>query len=491
MKQSWWVILTLGVIFLLFFIKGVVFLDPDWGWQLKFGERVLESGIPQTDPFSYTMPSYPMINHEWLGGVIFFKIYQLVGNWGISFILALLSILALFLALPQKKDKLSIIPLILGGGFLFVIFGIKAQVIGWVFFSLLLKILLDQKIYLKFRWLLPIMFLGWVNLHGSFALGVLFLGGFLIYKGVILKKIQTGEILIFLLCLLVTLLNPYGLRIWEEVKRTVFDSNLRWQVVEWYPGLFSLDLTFWALLMLGTMIIIYERKLFNLFWQFSFVILAVMGLSSQRHIALWIFIAIPTIVLGLEEFRKKIKTDQIAVRRFNWTIIGGIIIASVLAGLNIIPFFSNTDYREENYYPKEAVNFLKQNPKTGNIFAPYAWGGYLIWEYPDKKVFIDGRMPTWKQAKKEGEAGDVMDEYNQIILGKSDFNQLADKYQINQVMWYAPKTEEANILERLRVTLFPSWAFKNPSLVYLPSELLTKGWKVGYKDQTTIIMMRE
>lgn len=34
--------------------------------------------------------------------------------------------------------------------------------------------------------------------------------------------------------------------------------------------------------------------------------------------------------------------------------------------------------------------------KTGNIFNTYEWGGYLIWKLPKMKVFVDGRMPAWK-----------------------------------------------------------------------------------------------
>ena len=46
-------------------------------------------------------------------------------------------------------------------------------------------------------------------------------------------------------------------------------------------------------------------------------------------------------------------------------------------------------------YPVDAAAFLKKNRISGNMFNPYAWGGYLIWAlYPDHKVFIDGRGLT-------------------------------------------------------------------------------------------------
>ncbi|PIZ66716.1 hypothetical protein COY13_04950, partial [Candidatus Roizmanbacteria bacterium CG_4_10_14_0_2_um_filter_36_35] len=45
-------------------------------------------------------------------------------------------------------------------------------------------------------------------------------------------------------------------------------------------------------------------------------------------------------------------------------------------------------------YPCQAI---KNYPKlSGNVYAMYEWGGFLIWQKPTIKVFIDGRMPAWK-----------------------------------------------------------------------------------------------
>jgi hypothetical protein len=38
-----------------FFWRGIIYLDPDFGWHLQAGEMILHSGFPQNDPFSYTM----------------------------------------------------------------------------------------------------------------------------------------------------------------------------------------------------------------------------------------------------------------------------------------------------------------------------------------------------------------------------------------------------------------------------------------------------
>src|SRR6185437_14482987 len=35
---------------------------------------------------------------------------------------------------------------------------------------------------------------------------------------------------------------------------------------------------------------------------------------------------------------------------------------------------------------------------TNNLFSYYDWGGWLIWNYPDVKPAIDGRMHLWRDA---------------------------------------------------------------------------------------------
>lgn len=47
-------------------------------------------------------------------------------------------------------------------------------------------------------------------------------------------------------------------------------------------------------------------------------------------------------------------------------------------------------------YPCYAVNFLQKHHQkylNKKLFNNYNWGGYLIHEYPEKQIFIDGRLP--------------------------------------------------------------------------------------------------
>src|SRR3989344_2129018 len=67
--------------YVLFFIllAGAAFaltfnsLDPDFGWHVRTGQLILERGIPHQDWYTFTMPSFAWIDHEWLFNVFMYR----------------------------------------------------------------------------------------------------------------------------------------------------------------------------------------------------------------------------------------------------------------------------------------------------------------------------------------------------------------------------------------------------------------------------------
>jgi hypothetical protein len=88
-------VVVFTLIFLFFFINGVLSLDPDFGWHLTSGNLTIVRGIAKTDPFSYTMPSFLFVDHEWLTNVLIAKAYPLIGKVGLSLICAFIATAAI------------------------------------------------------------------------------------------------------------------------------------------------------------------------------------------------------------------------------------------------------------------------------------------------------------------------------------------------------------------------------------------------------------
>src|SRR4051794_140107 len=94
--------LVLLLYFLLAWAIGIVYLDPDFGWHLRTGQYILSHGIPKTDPFSYTMPNFPFVDHAWLTDIALFVLNMQVGSAALAGAFALLTTFALWLQTPRR-----------------------------------------------------------------------------------------------------------------------------------------------------------------------------------------------------------------------------------------------------------------------------------------------------------------------------------------------------------------------------------------------------
>src|SRR3989338_9315109 len=168
-------LLLLGLSALTYYLKAKAFIDPDFGWSLRLGEFIFKNGIPKTDPFSYTMPSYPYVDYEWLIHLGMIKIYSLFGYTGLALIFTVIAISAILISIRGTDIKFIPLQILFASAVLFSYFGIRSQVITWLFFAIVCKISLDLKLWKKFKYLFPFLFLLWANMHGGFIVGLLVL----------------------------------------------------------------------------------------------------------------------------------------------------------------------------------------------------------------------------------------------------------------------------------------------------------------------------
>jgi hypothetical protein len=206
-------------------------VDPDMWWHVKVGETILATHRwPTVDPYSFTVNGQPWIAYEWLGEVVLGAAARLGGLRGLDLLLIVLGfavLVALYAVGATRSGNAK-------AGFaatavLIILatpsFSLRPQMLGYLF--LVLTILALE----RFRqgkelglWLLPLLFLVWVNTHGSFVIG---LGTIAAYYFGGLWKFQAGDIesrqwspaerqklsLAFLLSLIALMITPYGTRL--------------------------------------------------------------------------------------------------------------------------------------------------------------------------------------------------------------------------------------------------------------------------------------
>lgn len=509
-------LILLILVLILFWVKGIFFLDPDFGWHLKVGEIIQKAGIPKTDPFSYTMPSYHFVDHEWLTDVLLSKLYPFIGQIGLSFIFAIFVVLAIIIQIPSQQRKLSIIPVVLALMSILGPSGVRPQVITWFFFSFLVLIVLNKEIWNKYKWFLPFFFFIWANLHGGFIMGlslIVLVVAARMVKGLVKRK-TTSDIFILLLSSIATLLNPYGISLWKEVLLSVSDGSLRWSISEWMPSVFVLDFALWVYFAFSIVMVLRYWKKVSLLELILYFGSLLTGLSSIRNMPFWIIIALPITIKTIYWFYDEVGSKKDGILRFNKAYKVFLIIVLMLSILQaVISIQASKSLNENSFYPEKAVEFLKTHKSQGQLYSQYGWGGYLIWKHPAKKVFIDGRMPSWKRdchpehsegSKRDSsqarlgendkacknESSYAFGEYMDVSSGKLEFKKIAGKYNIDTVLLPPPQKEnKKGFIERLENRLEklfdrPDGKKKYPDLF---TQLKKEGWKEIYKDKVSVV----
>jgi len=490
-------LIVLFIIYAAFVVRAYIAIDPDFPWRVRSGNLYLESGIPKTDPFSY---SFPWVDHAWLQSILFAVLLGVIGKLGLSIIYATLAFAAALIPYrifaknqsgkTESSWQMSFL-LILALTLLFPFSGVRVQVMSWFLFSVLVALVFQDKLWSKFSRFLPFYFLAWANLHGGVASGLMFLAAVFAVRTASKRELNLKDLAILIASITATLINPYGVGLWREIFSSISDPSLRWSITEWMPGIAMMDLSLAALLAFSIFFTVkYWKKISYELTAASILFLA-MGVLSRRHLPLWVLIAVPLIGKALGIFYDEIKIIKGAKEKLGivakiafFSSIGIFIFQGILA-------MADARYISENtFYPKDAVSYLKANPRTGEIFSDYGWGGYLILNLPEKKVFIDGRMPSWKwDTNEKSESTSAFEDYKGILSGFFYFRQQFAKHEINTVL--LPIARGDNIYGLLGdkfVTLF-----RNGKEIYrydLVKQLEKEGWIKEYEDQVAVIYSR-
>lgn len=294
-----------------------------------------------------------------------------------------------------------------------------------------------------------------------------------------------------------TLLNPYVFRIYEEVFRTTGDNFLRFNIAEWLPLFFSgfkPFIYFYIGLFVGLLLLYYKKvELNKIVLSLFFLVLALTGI---RYMLIFVIVSLP-VLIDLMSLLKGEANFQMNYRLFHkldkfFFIIVALLVVVVFV-YGFYDFYSGI--LGDEFYPTDALPFIKTLPLQDNIFHYYGWGGYLILHIPDRKYFIDGRMPSWRE-----DDTFVFGDYVDIIKAKDGFERHIDTYDIKYIILQRVIKErdeyyKNNLVDEKVRTFFKQykWAaflfgISTDDNIY--GKLKDMGWQEIYEDKTTLILKK-
>jgi hypothetical protein len=476
--------------------------DTDTWWHLQAGRVTLESGrILQSDVFSHTRQGYPWVNHSWLSQVILYLLFDNFLYFGLGLFQALVVTCAFAFVYAQMEGD------VFARAFIVVLAAATSAVV-WIsrpqLLSFLLTAVLGYLLYsYKWRrvnrlWLIPPLFVLWVNLHAGYALGFVVLVGFV--AGEVLNNLLAslsspdggeGEsrdpivpwrgvgvvVLVSFVSALCLLLNPNTTRMWTYYLDTVGIGVLQDFIQEWsspdfhplytQPFIWLLLATLAAVGLSGRRVDGSDLALVAGFTYasllagrnmgpFALVTAPVLSRHVRPMIDRWSRAARARGWLGKP--RRVGRPLSTGLALVNWSLLALVLVA---AGVKVVlPLRTSFNVENErSTLPQDAVAWIQEHRPAGLMFNSYNWGGYLIWHlWPEYLVFVDGRTDLY--------GDELLSQVLRVRFAQPGFQEVFDEYGVNLVL-----TEAGGFADSFLA--------------------LGDDWELAYADDVAVIYLRK
>lgn len=400
--------------------------DPDTWWHLASGRWMVEHGaILREDIFSSTIAGQPYSVGEWLGQVLLYLAYS-IGGWpGLAVLRALLvGAAGFFLARACRRlgaPWLVAIPLVL--------FALALSKQSWTdrpqlftiaLFPAALDLLLaaragDRRALFAY----PPLILVWTNLHGGYALGL----GLSVAFAIEAFAHRRASWRAFAACaaasVVASFLDPGALGVGGALSHAL--SPPRFIVEEMAPDVLGpagfVFMCFVAATLIGALLaggsLLEVLLLVPLLW---------LGFSAQRHLPYFAFATAPFLAVKVASLAGRLPYRGGRQFPLPAGAQAGLALALLVGALAVTP--SAPSAPDESAYPVELRAEIRAG--QGPLLHEYDWGGWLIWNAPERPVFIDGRLFPYVPA--------ILDDYIVAISLGPAWQEVLERHRIREVL---------------------------------------------------------
>lgn len=399
--------------------------DGDLGWHLRFGKDAFAGNFQYLDSYTWGFFGQPWTNHEWGGDLLFWFLYNNFGYFALVLTASAAVFTAIFLIQKIWQKETTIISssiLLISAASVSFALSTRLSMFGPMFLAILLWSL--EKIpHKKTYWLWPIILWFWSAIHGSWILGFIVINIYLFgnIAHLLLKKYclkyagqDTGwtyRLIIKLLGMeilsgLVILINPYGIKMWQEILRYFSEGYYKQFITEWIPSytypIYPIPLILGAVCSVFVIWGLIKKKA-SLAQTLLFLAIFYSAFQYKRNNLYLVIVCAPILTVVARTIMDELRMVVLWPKK----ICAVILLLATVGGLGFFSskinfgkdIFTNQKILTTYGFPYDAVNALKKEVKNKKIhlFNEFYWGGYLNWTMPDSVVYLDGRgTATWK-----------------------------------------------------------------------------------------------
>jgi hypothetical protein len=451
--------------------RGASVADPDIWWHLRNAAALLHTHhFPHTAHWTFTVAGQPWMNGEWLAELPYYGAYRALGDRGLFLVTMLVTgaiVLGVYGLARMRAGNWrgAFLAAVATTAFATVSLAPRTLLFGWLCLVAELAILWSLEKGRDFTAWLPLIFLVWINAHGSWFIGfvlmlLFFAAGSIegqwgdVYARRWAPAQKRKMILVAAASFAALFVNPYGWRLVAYPLDVAYGQNLMIQsAAEWA----SLDFhslrgkVVLAVFMLLAVLQLVRRCRWSL-QDLAFALIAVYGAFAYvRFTYLAGILLAPMLAIALSR-----GPDPLPQQRRS--LLNALIMALMLVYIVLCtPSERQLRAADAAEFPAKAIPYVQSLAGQGNLFSDVNWAGYLEWNAPRVKEFADTRLDIFVHRG-------VMADYL-AATGIHNTFAVLDQYQI-------------------RYVLLPAGVPMAYLLAHSP------GWKTSYSDGQAVVFER-
>ena len=411
--------------------------DPDIWWHLADARQLMTTHhFIWTEPNSFTVGGQPWVNPEWLSELPYWFGYQALHLRGIYFaewIIFCANLILLYWRGYRRSGHAGAAWWAAALAFLLISVNSGPRTISVAYLAMSSELLILESYKegkTRSLWLLPPLFCIWINLHGSWLIGlalfVLFIlcGSFEFKMGAIeqepFSRPELNRLLTVLaVCVGALMINPYGWHlIWNPIDMMANQKLNIANVMEWKPLSLSTAAGVSAFAAMCLMVITNALK--GRKWriyELAFVFFAwYAALDHMRFAFLAAVIVTPIIAVDIHR-GFNLSSDEKTIPAANAFMV----VAAALVILFIFPSEKNLREKLGTFFPMQTLEEIQPSWRT---FDSDTVGGMM--SFLSKPDFIDSRFDIFEHRG-------VLADYLRAMYVVSPL-EVFDKYKIDHVL---------------------------------------------------------
>ncbi len=401
--------------------------DNSFLTHLATGRLILDTGaVPSADPFSFTAPGQAWVVQSWLASVVYAGVERWFGTGGLLALVGLTGAALGALVWALTRAAGSLLGRVLLAGLVLAVgagmWGERPFLFGLVFLALTMLAAEDR---LSPRWLVPV-FAAWVNVHGSFPIGLAALAVAALGRRLdgAAPRVELAALRRAVLGTVVGAASPLGLRLVTFPVELLGRQEILRHVNEWKSPAFveSYQRAFLVLVVLAVVGLVRRPS-----WRAALptVVFVPAALLSVRNIPVASLVLLPGLaggLAGLGSVTGEVRRPQFRVAALAVVALSAAVLVGRSTGATLTL----------DRYPVAAVDWLDRQGTApgGRIVADELVGNYRELRYGARaRVYADDRFDMFPLP--------VLRDLVTLNRGAAGWEEALDRARPDAVLWAA------------------------------------------------------